>query len=217
VQVVGKGGVLLLEVQTTDGYPIEVDEVMFTAIWEATRTGVIVIEAAGNGFRASDGTRKSHDLDRIPRRRVDDPPPVNLTERDSGAIMVSACRANLVAQDGHRRIGYAGYGSRINCYAWGEDVVTAGWGDFAPFADDDGRYTRRFGGTSAAAAIIAGAAILVQQMAGAPGGAGLLGPDEMRLRLSDTATGTVVLGPRGKAPIGVMPDLRAIARSLKEH
>jgi len=217
VQVVGKGGVLLLEVQTGDGYPIEVDEVMFTAIWEATRAGVIVIEAAGNGFRTVNGTRKGHDLDRIPRRRVEDPPPVNLTDRDSGAIMVSACRASLAVQDRHRRIGYAGYGSRINCYAWGEEVVTAGWGDFAPQEDDDQSYTRRFSGTSAAAAIIAGAAILVQQMAGAPGGPGLLGPEEMRLRLSATATGTVVLGPRGKAPIGVMPDLRAIARSLREH
>ncbi len=216
VQVVGKGGVLLLEVQTRDGYPIEVDEVIFTAIWEATRAGVIVIEAAGNGAWADNGIRKGHDLDHIPRRRVEDPPPVNLTDRDSGAIMVSACGANLAAQDGHRRLGYAGYGSRINCYAWGEEVVTAGWGDFAP-ADDDRTYTRRFGGTSAAAAIIAGAAILVQQMAGAPGGPGLLGPDEMRLRLSATATGTVVLGLRGKAPIGVMPDLRAIARSLQEH
>ena len=53
MKVVGKGGVLLMEVQTGDGYPIEVDEVMFTAIWEATRAGVIVIEAAGNGFRAA--------------------------------------------------------------------------------------------------------------------------------------------------------------------
>ena len=32
VGALGKGGVLLLETQTVDGYPIEVDEVMFTAI-----------------------------------------------------------------------------------------------------------------------------------------------------------------------------------------
>ncbi len=65
VKVLGKGGVLLLEVQTGDGYPIEVDEVMFTAIWEATRAGVIVIEAAGNGTESPPG----RDLARIPRRR----------------------------------------------------------------------------------------------------------------------------------------------------
>ncbi len=32
---------------------------------------------------------------------VDDPPPVNLMRRDSGAILVSACHANLASQGGH--------------------------------------------------------------------------------------------------------------------
>jgi serine protease len=210
VKVLGKGGVLLLEVQTGEGYPIEVDEVMFTAIWEATRAGVIVIEAGGNGTETV-----GRDLSRIPRRRRDDPPPVNLKLRDSGAIMVSACRANFASQGGHRRIRYASYGSRINCYAWGESVVTAGWGDFGPIAGANRSYTDSFGGTSAAAAIIAGAAILVQQMASAPGGPGPLDPTQMRRILSDPTTGTVVLAPTGKRKIGVMPDLEQIARRLK--
>ena len=140
---------------------------------------------------------------------------MNLMRRDSGAIMVSACHANLASQGGHRRIGYASYGSRIDCYAWGESVVTAGGGDFGPVAGDDRSYTDSFGGTSAAAAIIAGAAILVQEMATARGGPGPLGPTQMRRILSDPTTGTVVLAPTGKQKVGVMPDLTRIARKLK--
>ncbi len=211
VKVLGKGGVLLLEVQTGDGLPIEIDEVMFTAIWEATRAGIIVIEAAGNGTESPPG----RDLARVLRRRHDDPPPVNLMLRDSGAIMVSACHANLAGQGGHRRIGYASHGSRINCYAWGESVVTAGGGGFGPDAGNNGRYTDSFGGTSAAAAIVAGAAILVQQMASTPGGPGPLGPTEMRDILSNPTMGTVVLAPTGATKVGVMPDLTQIARELK--
>lgn len=215
VDALGGDGVLLLEVQTVDGYPIEIDEVMFTAIWEATRAGVIVIEAAGNGTETV-----GRDLDRAIPRGADDPPPIDLNHesesfRDSGAIMVSACRASLARQGGHRRIGYAGYGSRIDCYAWGEKVVTAGGGDFGPVAGANRRYTDNFGGTSSAAAIIAGAAILVQQMANASDGPGALGPAQMRSILSDAATGTVVLAPSGKEKIGVMPDLKEIARKLR--
>ena len=71
-----------------------------------------------------------------------------------------------------------------------------------------------FGGTSSAAAIIAGAAILVQEMAKAwtPSA---LGPAQMRSILSDPTTGTVVLAPSGKKKVGVMPDLKEIARKLK--
>ena len=215
VGALGKGGVLLLETQTVDGYPIEVDEVMFTAIRRATTAGVIVIEAAGNGTE-----KVGRNLDRAIPRRADDSPSMNLNRRsgsfrDSGAIMVSGCRANLASQGGHRRVAYTSYGSRIDCYAWGEKVVTAGGGNFGPVARAARRqFTSSFGGTSSAAAIIAGAAILVQEMAKAwtPSA---LGPAQMRSILSDPITGTVVLAPSGKKKVGVMPDLKEIARKLK--
>ena len=95
-------------------------------------------------------------------------------------------------------------------------MVTAGWGDFGPEAGVNQRYTNSFGGTSSAAAIIAGAAILVQQMASGPRGPGPLGPAEMRHILSDRATGTAVLAATGTERIGVMPDLQAIARKLRD-
>ena len=213
IEVLNEGDVLLLEVETGDGYPIETDELAFTAIRDAVDRGIMVIEAAGNGTEVV-----GHDLDRPIRREADDPPPVNLNRnsafQDSGAIMVSACRAGLASAGGHRRIGFANYGSRIDCYAWGEKVVTAGGGDFGRIAGADRRFTASFGGTSAAAAIIAGAALLVQQIASAPGGRGRLTPAQMRAVLSDPATGTTILAPSGTKTIGVMPDLQRIAKKL---
>jgi hypothetical protein len=200
----GRGGVLLLEAQTVDGYPIEVDEVTFTAIRRATRAGIIVIEASGNGTG-----RVGRDLDRATRwdGRLGSP-------RDSGAIIASGCHANLAGLGGHRRVAYTGYGSRVDCYAWGENVVTTGGGDFGPEAQRPSRkFTAMFGGSSSAAAIIAGAAILVQQMAGAYGKGPLEAP-EMRRLLSDPTTGTPVLAPTGTQRVGVMPDLKKIARKL---
>ena len=110
---------------------------------------------------------------------VEDPPPVNLTAGIPGRSWSPPAMPTSPAGTAIERIGYAGYGSRVNCYAWGEEVVTAGWGYFGPMAGANRTYTDRFDGTSAAAAIIAGAAILVQQMAGASGGPGLR-PDQMR-------------------------------------
>jgi hypothetical protein len=211
MDVLNPGDVLLLEVHTGNGYPIETDEAVFTAIRDAVGNGIIVIEPAGNGTDVV-----GRDLDK-PITQGADNPPLHLNRKstkfkDSGAVMVSACRANLASQGGHRRMGFAGYGTRIDCHAWGQNVVTAGGGDFGPIAGPSRSYTESFDGTSAAAAIIAGAAILVQQIASAPGARGRLKPKQMRAILSDPATGT--LATSGSKKIGVMPNLKEIAKKL---
>ena len=210
----GKGDVLLIEVETAIGYPVEVEDFTFDQIRNASGNDVIVIEPAGNGT----GT-VGRDLDKPPTGRPGGPQKSRSLNRnaasflDSGAVLVSACRSRLTSSGLHRRIGYAGFGSRVDCYAWGENVATAGGSGLGPSQSKNRSYTDSFSGTSAASAIVAGVAILAQDMAREKLGRDLL-PLDMRTLLSNPANGTGVLRPSGNTMIGVMPDLEAIGTSL---
>ena len=213
----GFGDVLLLEMQTTGKLPVEVNPAEFAAIELAASKGIVVIEPAGNG---------PWDLDRVSA----DPelaPAWDLALRqdpnripDSGAILVSGCRSDLEphAPEAHRRVPDFGYGSRVDCFAWGEHVVTAGTnnppsvgGVHDPGSLDPNKwYDSRFGGTSAASAIIAGVALVVQQMAEQTLGY-RLSPFQLRELLRHRAGGTRILG--GRRP-GVMPDLARVPPRL---
>jgi len=190
------GDVLLLEVQRRL-LPTEVDEADFDAIRLASGLGVIVIEAAGNGGFDLDLSSEL-DIRRSLRRGAPD-------FLDSGAILVGAARAGLT----HDRAPFSNYGSRLDCFSWGESVTTCGFGDLAGTGDTNS-YTNHFSGTSSAVPIIAGAAALLQRLYEAHAGV-RLGPQAMRAFLSDAATGTRQ-GPNVAGHIGVMPDLEAIVR-----
>ena len=200
------GDVLLIESQMTvntplDGgpavveivSPIEVQALERDAIQLAVSMGMIVIEPAGNG---------GEDLDDLSKfwggRFVEG----DAQFEDSGAIMVSAS----VPPDHNARLNGANFGKRVNCFAWGEQVWTAGRNGVDP---DDQAYGGSFNGTSAASAIIAGVAVLVQSYYKATTG-GLLSSLQMRALLSDPNLGVdrVALG------IGVMPDLRRVLPAL---
>jgi hypothetical protein len=194
-----EGDVIVLEVQTAPGtagipagYPIEIKPAERAAIKDATDAGIIVVEPAGNA-----------------NANLDNWGPGFLP--DSGAIMVGAATADVP----HRRwsdLWWSGEGSnkgaRINCYAWGEDVVTAGSDNNSVACTDTG-YAYHFGATSAATAIIGGAAVVIQSIAKTAGR--LLTPQDMRILLSNWATGTPVNGRILEDPttgqIGVMPNL----------
>ena len=111
-----RGDVLLLEVQR-GRFPTEIDPADLDAIRLASALGVIVVEAAGNG---------NYHLD-----RVRDPADGRTFRRgdsrfvDSGAIFVGASMSALP----HDRAPFSNFGSRVDCYAWGEGVTTAGYGD----------------------------------------------------------------------------------------
>ena len=189
--------VLLLEVQRgSPALPAESDVADLIAIQLAVANGVIVIEAAGNG-----GIDLDNSLDAAGQRRMDR---ASAEFRDSGAILVGAASSSTP----HERLPESNVGSRIDCYAWGENIVSAGYGDLNPGQVNKKTYTGAFGGTSGASAIITGAALLVQGLNRKTTGS-LLSPAQMRLILSDPATGT----PQGATVpgrIGVMPDLRRI-------
>ena len=207
----GFGDILLLESQVVDPlinnklWPVEIQHVSFEVIRLATALGIIVIEAGGNGDM---GCIIGNDLNQyeIKKKKIFNPNSADF--RDSGAIMVAAASDTVP----HNRIYYSNYGSRINCYSWGENVVTAGL-----YPRSSGivinSYSSAFGGTSSAAAIIAGAAMAVQSIMESNNNH-RLSPAQMRNILSNELYGTPSANGHSIDKIGVMPDLKKIADFL---
>lgn len=193
--------VVLLEVQigTSPHYPVETDPATFDAIRCAVAHGIVVVEAAGNGRADLDAWTDAEGKHRLDRDSKD--------FLDSGAIVVGA---GLSAPP-HNRWSWSNHGSRVDCYAWGDSIVSAGFGDLAGKGSHS--YTQQFNGTSGASAIIAGCTLLLQGLHLASAGV-LLPPLAMRELLSHPTTGT----PQGrdvKGHIGVMPNLREIVERMR--
>jgi hypothetical protein len=130
---------------------------------------------------------------------------------DSGAIMVGAAASGIAAAVPRgSRAGATNFGSRIDCYAWGEDVVTTGDGVYGTGTADYSLLPGAFGGTSAAGAIIAGAAACAQGIRKNLGQS--LSPATMRALLSDPQFSTAASSAAER--IGRMPDLLQIANRL---
>jgi serine protease len=199
------GGVLLLEVQVLDRggrkWPVEVFAANYASIRLATACGLVVVEAGGNGRSDLDAYSDGHGH-RIFDRNSND-------YRDSGAIMVGAATSAVP----HGVWIDSNIGSRINCYASGQQVRTLSSTQREPFSRQ--RTTASFGGTSSASAIIAGAALAVQGIVQSRFTGRLNGP-QMRAVLSNPATGTASNNPP-KDRIGVMPNLSAILHGELPH
>ncbi|NEP18363.1 MAG: S8 family serine peptidase [Leptolyngbya sp. SIO4C1] len=200
IATLNAGDVLIIEAQTVSpnpfGAPAEYVDESFDAIRLASALGIIVFEAAGNG---------SNDLDTLTNGGAQIFNPASPDFRESGAIICGAANSALP----HDRANFSTFGARVDCYAWGGNVVTCGYGTL----DDGGgdvnqEYADTFNGTSSATPIVAGAGMIIQGMQAANTGV-RLSPQQMRLLLSNPATGTAQ-GPNVAGNIGVMPDLRAI-------
>ena len=201
IDKLSSGDVLLIEVcRDRDWLPTEVDDADFDAIQLAKGHGIIVVEAAGNGSQNLDNYADSVYGKVLNRNHI--------AFRDSGAIVVSGAKSALASNGkSHNHKLLCNWGSRIDCYAWAENVVSCGYGNLGTSTEKHHSYTKTFGGTSSAAPMIAGAALILQSISEAEIGR-CLSPNEMRDLLADTMTGT----PQGISDrrIGVMPDLRAI-------
>ena len=103
---------------------------------------------------------------------------------------------------------FSSYGSRIDVQAWGENVVTTGYGDAFPTLDIRQRYTLGFGGTSSATPMVAAAAIAIQGVRKACGKPPLT-PHHMRNLLVNTGAAQ----PAGEGHIGPMPRVDAALQS----
>ncbi len=183
--VLATGDVLLIEANSADGFPVEIDSTCYTNISMATAAGVVVVEPAGNGGSRLDIFVDSNGNALFTR-----------AFRDSLAIMVASASSGTRTPRPN-----SNFGTRIDCFAWGDDVFTSvstGPGDTSAYAPPC------FLDTSAAAAIIAGAALSTQGMFQHSTGQ-RLDASQLRAVLSDPNNGTAVTG------IGVMPDLHKIA------
>jgi hypothetical protein len=201
------GDIMLVEAQVSDLsrakklWPVEVHTACYDVIRLATALGITVIEPAANG---STHFNVSNDLDHYVLNGKQILNRLNPNFRDSGAIMV----AGATAITPHARIYNSNFGNRVDCYAWGESVYTAG--NFPNSSDGKVNcYTNKFGGTSSAAAIIAGVAISVQSIMEA-NYSFRLGPAPMRQILSSKLNGTPSANGHLNDKIGVMPDLKSI-------
>lgn len=199
------GDILLLEVQRDVLLlPTESDLGDFDAIRLATARGIIVVEAGGNGAVNLDNWTDAGGAFRLRRGHAD--------FRDSGAIMVGAAESPVVGGNSHDRADFSNFGNRIDCYGWGRNVTTCGYGDLSPGAAIDASYTATFSGTSSASPIVVGAAALTQSMYRTATGS-TLSPGQMRTILSDPANGTPQSAGVAGA-IGVMPNLRRIGEDV---
>ena len=216
------GQVLLLEVQlqnkatgTTLLVPAESDPLVFEAIRLATKLGTIVVEAGGNGTVDLDAWVMDKGPDKGKHTLSRD----NTSEfKDSVAIMVGAAEAAT----NHPRERFSNHGSRIDCFAWGENIVTTGWNSSSPTATDqywgidlkDSSGTViSFARTSGASPIIVGSCLLLQHLRvllNPVSGSGKLGPFGMRRILANFANGTPSSNGAGIDGIGVMPDFTKI-------
>ncbi len=192
--VLAAGDVMLIEAQLPSYLPVEAEPATFVAIRAAADAGIVVVEAAGNGQKSLDNVVDAGGQ-QIFLRAV----------RDSGAILIGAGTSGLP----HARWGLSNYGSRVDCYAWGENVSTTGDGAQGRGTRD---YTRYFHGTSSAAAIIAGVAAMVQGMAAASA-AGRFTRAGLVRALTRNDMSTLSANPAADL-IGVMPDLGKLTRSL---
>jgi len=188
----------------------------FAAILNASRRGIIVVEAAGNGAEDLDDALYDTPGLGFPAGWTN---PFQRSNRDSGAIVVGA-GAPPPGTHGRNhgpdrsRLGFSNYGALVDAQGWGREVTTCGYGDLQGGGDEDLWYTDQFSGTSSASPIVTGALACVQGMARARNRP-VFTPDELRNALRTTGS------PQQDAPgrpatqrIGNRPDIPALAGSL---
>jgi subtilisin family serine protease len=194
------GDVLIIEqhAQVVDGIyaPIEYYPAVFAALREASDKGVLCIAAAGNGGADLDHERYQGAFD--------------LKVRDSGCILVGASESPKGVAP-RTRASFSNYGSRLDAFGYGRDVVTTGYADLYRSAPDAplATYTARFSGTSSATPIVTGAVVSALSVLKTKG----IQVSPIKLREALRATGTPQEGNTLER-IGTMPEITQLVNYL---
>ncbi len=177
--------------------PSEYWDAVYDAVRLATQSGIVVVEAAGNG---------GVDLDLAAYGS-----PFPGGKADSGAIVVGAGAGSGVPGltcpgTANARLGFSTYGSRVDLQGWGQCVTTTGYGSLYSADGRNAYYRAAFNGTSSASPIVAAAAALYSSVFQRATGGRAPTPLAIRNRL--VATGTAqAASPAGH--IGPLPNLLA--------
>jgi len=158
--VMSTGDVILIEMQISgpnggaNYVPVEWYEPYYDAIVTAVGKGIVVVEAAGNGFQnLDDPIYSTGNGGHYPF----------LSANDSGAIIVGA-GAPPSFPGPRSRLDYSNFGETVDLQGWGYTVVTTGYGGLYSSEGNNKWYTATFSGTSSASPIVAGSAVILQQV-----------------------------------------------------
>ncbi len=152
----------------------------FAAIRYAVNKGIIVVEAAGNGWENLDAAIYNTPAPGFPATWKN---PFRLSNPQSGAVMVGAGNPpsgthGRFTSPGpwsepyvdRARCGFSNWGSRVDAQGWGWEVTSSGYGDLQGGVGQQNRwYTDRFSGTSSASPIVVGALACTQGVVKARG------------------------------------------------
>jgi len=136
----------------------------FAAIRYAVMKGIIVVEAAGNGFQNLDDAIYNTPATGFPASWRN---PFNPANPSSGAVVVGAgapppgTHGNDWGPD-RSRLDFSNYGARIDVQGWGREVTSSGYGDLQGGSNQDLWYTNQFSGTSSASPCVVGSLAATQ-------------------------------------------------------
>jgi Subtilase family/FG-GAP-like repeat len=184
----------------------------FAAIRYAVLKGIIVVEAAGNGFENLDAAIYDTRPAGFPTTWRN---PFNLANPQSGAVVVGAGAPPPNTHGANwgpdrSRLDFSNWGRRVDAQGWGREVTTTGYGDAQGGSNEDLWYTDTFSGTSSASPIVVGALAATQGVLRARGHRRLDSDRARRLVRSCGSPQTDAPGRPAGQRIGNRPDLRQL-------
>jgi acyl-CoA hydrolase len=184
----------------------------FAAIRYAVQKGIIVVEAAGNGFQNLDDAVYDTRPTGFPSTWRN---PFNLANPQSGAVVVGAGAPPPGTHGANwgpdrSRLDFSNHGRRVDVQGWGREVTTTGYGDLQGGANEDLWYTDRFSGTSSASPVVVGALAATQGVLRARGHRILNSDGARRLVRASGSPQQDAPGRPASQRIGNRPDLRQL-------